>query len=195
MHCSRVDAFRHRAESILVDRLAEDHRLPRLTLTRFGTPHHFVFRLRSTGPACRESSRKSGRRSTMFTVKTWPRGGVAIVRQGPGMRIHTTILAVNALVGFSQVAAQERCPELTRLRSEAAEVSKQATRVATPDRCEAYIRFSMAWRDLARYANDHRVPCEVSEASLSEIDKRHREAVKARDNVCTHRPLRPFPAE
>jgi len=100
-----------------------------------------------------------------------------------------------ALVGVSEVAAQQRCPELTRLRSEAAEASKQVARVGSHDRCEAYIRVSVAWRDLARYADDHRELCEISDASQNEIDMRHREAVKARDNVCTNRPLRPFPAE
>jgi|SRR5271169_1179898 len=33
MHCSRVDAFRHRADPIFVDRAGEGHFLPRLTLT------------------------------------------------------------------------------------------------------------------------------------------------------------------
>jgi hypothetical protein len=53
----------------------------------------------------------------------------------------------------------------------------------------------MAWHDLVRYAKDHRELCDISKVSLGEIDRRHREAVKARDNVCTNRPLRPYPAE
>ena len=36
MHCSRVDAFRHRADPILVDRAVRSHLLPRLTLTGTG---------------------------------------------------------------------------------------------------------------------------------------------------------------
>jgi hypothetical protein len=112
------------------------------------------------------------------------------------MRTHAITLAMMVLAGFSaQPAAQEQCPELRRLRSEAAEASKQATGVGTQGRCEAYIRFSMAWHDLVRYANDHRELCDISKVSLGEIDRRHREAVKARDNVCTNRPLRPYPAE
>jgi hypothetical protein len=112
------------------------------------------------------------------------------------MRTRTTTLAMIALGGFSaELAAQERCPELTRLRSEAAEASKRLMGVEIQDRCEAYIRFSESWRELVRYAEDHRALCEIFNVSLSEIDKRHREAVKARDNVCTSRPGRPFPAE
>jgi hypothetical protein len=124
------------------------------------------------------------------------RGAWQSLSKSRQMRTHTIISAMIALAGFSaQLAAQERCGELARLRGEAAKAAKQATGVAAQDRCEAYIRFSESWRELARYADDHRKLCDISDASLSDIDKRHREAVKARDNVCTHRPLRPFPAE
>jgi hypothetical protein len=42
------------------------------------------------------------------------------------MQKHMPALAMIALIGFcSQAAAQAQCPELTRLRSEAAEASKQ----------------------------------------------------------------------
>ena len=106
------------------------------------------------------------------------------------------MFAMIALAGFSaRLAAQERCPELTRLRGEAVEASRRVMGVGTRDRCEAYIRFSESWRELARYADDHRELCDISDASLSDIDEHHREAVKARDSFCTHRPLSPFPAE
>jgi len=92
----------------------------------------------------------------------------------------------------SQANAQERCPELTRLRSEAAEAIKPRTSVAPSDRCGAYNRFSMAWGAIAQYANDHRELCDISIVSLSEFEKRHREAEKARDNVCAGPPSSPI---
>ena len=67
--------------------------------------------------------------------------------------------------------------------------------VPTSDRCEAYGRFSAAWGEIFRYANDHRELCDVSDVSLGEFEKRYREAVKARDNVCAGRPLQPFPPD
>jgi hypothetical protein len=67
--------------------------------------------------------------------------------------------------------------------------------VAPSDRCGAYNRFSMARGAIAQYANDHRELCDISIVSLSEFEKRHREADKARDNVCAGRPLRPYPPD
>jgi hypothetical protein len=103
-----------------------------------------------------------------------------------------------ALVGFcGQANAQARCPELTRLRSEATEASPpmRGRLVPTSDRCQAYIRLSMAWGAVAQYANDHRELCDISVVSLSDFDKYHREAVSMRDNACTGRPVRPFPPD
>ena len=100
------------------------------------------------------------------------------------MRTHLPALVMMALVGYcSQANAQERCPELTRLRSEAAEAIKPRTSVAPSDRCGAYNRFSMAWGAIAQYANDHRESCDISSISLSEVEQRQREAEKARDNA------------
>ena len=105
-------------------------------------------------------------------------------------------LAMIALVGFCiQANAQAQCPELTRLRSEAADASKSTRLALTSDRCEAYIRSSMAWGVVVQYANDHRELCDISIRSLNEFEKYHREAVSARDNVCAGRPVRPFPPE
>ena len=107
-----------------------------------------------------------------------------------------TILMVMALAGYgSQVNAQERCPELIRLRSEAAQVIKPVTSIAPADRCGVYVRFAMAWGAVARYANDHRESCDISPFALAEVGQRQREAEKARDNVCAGRPLRPYPAD
>jgi hypothetical protein len=108
-----------------------------------------------------------------------------------------TALAIMALVGFgSQANAQAQCPELIRLRGEAAVALEQTTTVPAPNRCNAYNRFSMARAKIARYARDHRELCDISGASLSEFEKRSQEALKASEDVCySSRRLRPFPAE
>jgi hypothetical protein len=112
------------------------------------------------------------------------------------MRTLLPALAMMALVGFcSQANAEASCPELTRLRGKAAEAAEQMKGAPTSDHCAAYIRFSMAWGAIVQYANSNRELCEISMLSLSEIEKRHREAVKARESVCAGRVLRPFPAE
>jgi hypothetical protein len=121
----------------------------------------------------------------------------AIEARRTSMRTHVPAVAMIALVGFcSQANAQAGCPELTRLRSEVAGALKRVTGlVPTSDRCEAYIRLSMAWDAIAQYANDHRELCDISVDLLSEFERNHREAVSARDNVCSGRPLRPFPPD
>jgi hypothetical protein len=112
------------------------------------------------------------------------------------MRTQIPMLAMMALVGFcSQADAQARCPELTRLRSEAAEALKQARGVSTSQRCEAYNRVSRAWDAVVEYANDNREMCEISEVSLSGFERDHSDASRVRDNACAGRPLRPFPPD
>jgi hypothetical protein len=113
------------------------------------------------------------------------------------MRTHMPAQAAIALAGFcSQANAQAQCPELTRLRGEAAEASKQRVALVPPSqRCEAYVRISMTWGAIVQYANDHRESCDISNVSLNEFEQRHREAVTARDNFCSGRPVRPFPAD
>lgn len=98
-----------------------------------------------------------------------------------------------ALAGFGG-AAQALCPELTRLRSEAVEATKPMNRGLMPDRCDAYIRASLAWSTLRAYAQDEEM-CNISGRSLSEIDKLHHDAMVARNNVCAGRPARAFPAD
>jgi hypothetical protein len=112
------------------------------------------------------------------------------------MRTHLPALVMIALVGFcSQANAEALCPELTRLRSEASEAALQTRGAPTSDRCAAYIRFSMAWGAIVQYANDHREPCDISIPLLSDFEKRYREAVNARENLCAGRPIRPFPPD
>lgn len=109
---------------------------------------------------------------------------------------HLSALAMLALAGcFSQANAAAPCPELSRLRGEAVEASNQVTGIPRPGRCEKYIRSSMAWYAIVQYANDHRDACEISSISLSEFETLHREAVNARDNICSGRPARPLRAD
>jgi hypothetical protein len=112
------------------------------------------------------------------------------------MRTHMSALGVIVLFGFcNQADAEAQCPELSRLRSEAAQAAKQMTGLPRPKGCETYIRSSNAWHAIVQFANDHREACDISSISLSEFEQRHREAVSARDNVCAGRPVRAFPAE
>jgi hypothetical protein len=109
------------------------------------------------------------------------------------MRTYGAILI--ALAGLSGPAnAQAQCPELTRLRSEVAAAST-GTGVPTRNRCDAYIRLSIAWNDIAKYAGDNREACGISISAMNDIERHHREVVQARDNVCTGRRPRPFPPE
>ncbi len=114
------------------------------------------------------------------------------------MRMHVPVVAMMALVGLANHAnAQARCPDLTRLRSEVAETSKQTRGGIAPtsQRCEVYGRLSTAWDAILQYAKDHREVCEISSRALDDFEKYHDEAVKTRDNVCAGRPARPFPPE
>lgn len=103
----------------------------------------------------------------------------------PLLRTDGRTLAMIALFGFCTTAtAQERCPELTRLHLEAEEALKKAAGLVAQDRCDAYIRFSVTWAEIAKYARDHSELCDISVSSLSDIDKRHHDAVQERENVC-----------
>ncbi|MBP1093042.1 hypothetical protein ABIE85_001806 [Bradyrhizobium diazoefficiens] len=110
------------------------------------------------------------------------------------MRTLLSAIAMSALAGFGG-EVQAQCSELMRLRSEAIEATKPMNRGLMPDRCNAYIRASLAWSSLHAYAQDHQEACDISSRSLGEIEKSHHDAVVARDNVCAGRPVRPFPAD
>jgi hypothetical protein len=84
---------------------------------------------------------------------------------------------------------------LTRLRAEAMAAAKPTRGAPALGRCESYIRMSIAWNDVVKYANDHREACDVSSPTLDAIEKAHRDAVKARDNICTGRPALPYRAD
>jgi hypothetical protein len=107
---------------------------------------------------------------------------------------HGALLAISMLVGLPAIAHAD-CPELTWLRAEAAQASARPRGAPALGRCETYIRISIAWNDVAKYAGDNREACDVSISAMNDIEKAHRDAVQARDNVCTGRRPRPFPAE
>ena len=112
------------------------------------------------------------------------------------MQVRSVALVVVALAAFfGHGDAQARCPELDRLRSEAAKAVTGLTGVATSARCDAYNRFSITWGEIVGYASAHRESCDISSASLAEFEKRHREVTTRRDAVCTNRPVQPFPPD
>jgi hypothetical protein len=112
------------------------------------------------------------------------------------MPTHMPSLTIIALLGFCiQAHAQDRCPELTRLRGEAAEALKQTMSVPASARCDSYNRLSKVRSAMVQYASDHRDSCDISVSSLSELEKNDHDAEKARDNVCAGRPARPYPPD
>src|SRR5215471_14602022 len=110
------------------------------------------------------------------------------------MRTFWLALAIIAFGGFfNQANAQTQCPDLVRLRSEAAEAQRPIGLGLISSRCDALIRSSIAWRAVLQYAEDNRKMCDVSVGSLADFEKYYSDAVRARDNVCAGRPARPFP--
>jgi hypothetical protein len=66
------------------------------------------------------------------------------------MRMPLLAMAMTAFLGFcSQASAQDRCPELARLRSDAAHAAEQMRGAPTSERCAEYTRFSVAWGAIA----------------------------------------------
>jgi hypothetical protein len=86
--------------------------------------------------------------------------------------------------GATPAASQEQCPELARLHAEADAALSRATGLVAQERCDAYVHFSVAWAEIARYAHDHRDACDMSAGSLTDIDKRHQQAVAERVDAC-----------
>ncbi len=104
--------------------------------------------------------------------------------------------AVIAIVGFAvEAAAQAPCSELSRLRGAATEAWKHAMRVPRSERCGALYDASSAAAATLSFANDNQASCGIAASLLGDVERDHREAVKARDNVCAGRPLRPYPPD
>ena len=113
-------------------------------------------------------------------------------------------MALKAVAGFTmiaivglgvQVEAQAPCPELVRLRNATTEAWKQAMRAPASERCGALYRASLAAEATLKYADNNRESCDISVPLLNQVEGYHREAVRARDDACAGRPLRPFPAD
>jgi hypothetical protein len=101
-----------------------------------------------------------------------------------------------AIVGLGvQVEARTPCHEYLRLRNAATEAWKQAMRAPRSERCGALYHASLAAEATLKYADNNRESCDISVQLLNQVEGYHREAVKARDNACAGRPLRPFPAD
>jgi hypothetical protein len=104
--------------------------------------------------------------------------------------------AVIAIVGLAVHAeAQTPCPELARLRSAATEAWTHAMRVARSERCGALHDAALAAEATLRFANDNHGSCGMSDPLLNDVERDRRAAVQARDNVCSGRPLRPYPPD
>jgi hypothetical protein len=111
--------------------------------------------------------------------------GSAKVKEG-------VITRFNEKYVFVRFGKEEKSTVATRDELEA---RKQSRTVPASERCYMYNRLSEAWAAAVRYANDNRESCHISNASLNEFERYHREAVKDRDNVCAGRPLRPYGAD
>ena len=104
--------------------------------------------------------------------------------------------AMITIIGLGvQVEARTPCQEYLRLRNAATEAWKQAMRAPPSERCGALYRASLAAQAMLSYADNNRESCDVSVPSLNHVEGYHREAVRARDNACAARPLRPYPAD
>ena len=106
------------------------------------------------------------------------------------------VFTIIAVAGFGvQVEAKTPCQELLRLRNAATEAWKQAMRAPQPDRCGLLHHAAVAAEATLKYADDNRESCNISVSLLNQVEKYHREAAQARDNVCAGRPLRPYPPD
>jgi hypothetical protein len=82
-----------------------------------------------------------------------------------------------------------------RLRNAATEAWKQAMSVPRSERCGALYHAALSTEATLAFASNHHESCDVSVPLLNEVERHHREAVQARDNVCAGRPLRPYPPD
>ncbi len=91
--------------------------------------------------------------------------------------------------------AQAPCPELVRLRNAATQAWTAAMRAPQSERCGALYHAASAAEATLSYANNNRDSCAISVRLLSDVEGYHRQAVRARDNACAGRPLRPYPPD
>jgi sigma54-dependent transcription regulator len=114
----------------------------------------------------------------------------------PGATIKAMAIVGLGIVGLGvQADAKTPCPEVVRLRNAATEAWKQAMRAPQSDWCGALHQAALAAAATAKYADNNRQTCDISDSLLNQLQKYHRDAVQARDNVCAGRPLRPYPPD
>jgi hypothetical protein len=110
--------------------------------------------------------------------------------------IRVLVLTVIPIVSFGvQVAARAPCQEYLQLRNAATEAWKQAMRAQQSERCEALNYASLAADATLKYSSNNRESCDISVRLLDQVEGYRRETVRARDNVCAGRPLRPYSAD
>jgi hypothetical protein len=109
--------------------------------------------------------------------------------------IAISIFATLAIIGLALEAQAAPCQDYLRLRNEAAAAWRQAITAPPPERCGALYHASSSAEATLRYADHNRESCDLSVPILNSLEAHHREAVQARDNVCSGRPMRPFPAD
>lgn len=107
----------------------------------------------------------------------------------------TMVAIVIAIIGLTAQVKATPCSEVVRLRNAATEAWKQAMRASQSDRCGALYQAALAAEATRKYADDNRESCNFSVSLLNQVERFHREAVQARDNVCAGRPLRPYPPD
>jgi hypothetical protein len=96
------------------------------------------------------------------------------------------IVSGSATARRSRGSIAQRCPR----------ESRQVPRpIATTSRHSQESGFQDGRHIGQREARDHRESREISQASLADMEKRHREAVPERKEVCAGRPARVFPPE
>ena len=113
-------------------------------------------------------------------------------------------MTLKAVPGFAMIAiiglgvhaeARAPCQEYLRLRNAVTEAWKQAMRAPRSERCGALYRASSAAEATVKYAANNRESCDISVQLLGQVEGTHRDAIRARDNACAGRPLRPYPAD
>ena len=111
-------------------------------------------------------------------------------------RIGVPAFTMIALVCLGvQAEAATPCQDYVRLRNAATEAWKEAMIAPRSERCGALDHASSAAAATLKFASSNRESCDISVPLLNQVEGYRRQAVRARDNACAGRPLRPYPAE
>lgn len=109
--------------------------------------------------------------------------------------IAISIFATLAIIGLALEAEAAPCQDYLRLRNAANEAWRRAMGAPDSERCAALHRASSSAEATLQYADNNRESCDISVPILNSLQAHQREAMQARDNVCSGRPMRPFPAD